>query len=144
MVFLVLITFFFSGTMRGFIATFCCIHTAHCSSTGHKSSLRNIKARTFYSQHHGDNEAAHPQQVIHCHKTGFCNMNKGVQTGPFGWMETQTQSAAAELFVPPLPILMSSVVMRALNAPFYPKQKNPSGKRNERFFMLHSIRSRYS
>lgn len=50
-------------------------------------------------------------------------MNKGVQTGPppmDGWtdarMETQTQSTAAELFVP-LPILMPSVVARALTAP---------------------------
>lgn len=40
--------------------------------------IKEIKRRTFYSQHRGDNEAAHPQQVIHCHKTGFCNMNKGM------------------------------------------------------------------
>lgn len=51
----------------------------------HKSSdekgilkKKKKKGRTFYSQHRGDNEAAHPQQVIHCHKTGFCNMNKGM------------------------------------------------------------------
>ncbi len=41
-------------------------------------------------------------------------------------MEPQTQSTAAELFVP-LPILMSSVVLRALTAPFY---RNP--QRNNR------------
>lgn len=43
-------------------------------------------------------------------------MNKGVQTGPFGWMEPQTQSTAAELVVP-LPILMSSDVGMGLYAP---------------------------
>lgn len=73
---------------------------------------------TFYSQHHGQDQAAHPQQVIHCHKTGFCNMNKGAQTGPVGWMETQTRSTAAERSVP-LSVLMPSVIRRALAAPFY-------------------------
>lgn len=75
-----------------------------------------MNGRTFHSQRRGDNEAAHPQQVIHCHKTGFWNMNKGVYAGPLGWMEAQTQSAAAELFVP-LTIRMPSVVVRGSHRP---------------------------
>lgn len=36
------------------------------------------QTRTFHSQHRGDDEAAHPQQLIHCHQTGVCNMKKKV------------------------------------------------------------------
>lgn len=46
-------------------------------------------------------------------------------------METQTQSTAAELSVP-LPILMPSVVMKAVTAPFYQKEKNNEGEKNNK------------
>lgn len=94
----------------------------------------HTQRRTFYSQHHGDEEAAHPQQVIHRHKPGVCNMKKGVDwTHSDGWMdrrmETHTRSAAAELCVP-LRALMPSAVMRgSLCAPFPPAhnpQEEPS------------------
>lgn len=85
-----------------------CLYAANKQTTKKAdiSTKKKIKRHTFYSQDHRDNEAAHPKQVIHCHKPGACNMKKGVQTGrPSDGPETQTQraAAAAELF-----LLMSS------------------------------------
>lgn len=48
-------------------------------------------------------------------------MNKGADWTR-QWMEPQTRSTAAELFVP-LPILMSSALVGSLTAPFF---QNPS------------------
>ena len=54
----------------------------------HTYTHTHAQRRTFYSQHHGDDEAAHPQQVIHRHKPGVCNMKKGVDWTPSdGWMD---------------------------------------------------------
>lgn len=50
-------------------------------------------------------------------------MNEGVRTGPLGWMETQTQRAAAGLCVP-LPDLMPSGVLGGSHRPILSKKKH--------------------
>lgn len=50
---------------------------------------------TFHCHDRGDQQAAHPQQVIHCHKPGVCNMNEGAdRTCSDGWMEGRMESQA--------------------------------------------------
>lgn len=92
------------------------------------------RARTFHRQHRGDDEAAHPQQVIHCHKPGVCNMKEGLERGSVGGWRLR-HGAPQPSFVS-----LSSWSRGALSTPKFSFKKKRRRRREKDFFFADGFR----